>query len=233
VADHCVPDARGSYASATNDAGGAKDAAARDATASDASPAPDGDATASDASPAPDGDAVACTGPIGTKSLEDVSDWWTLGDGTGTQSPDPFVLTGGRACLSGSGFTSWGTQIGLERSGPAGVTCKYDLSSYTGITFTVSGTIPNGYFWLAVPVTPGHLYQHGGNCCEDSFGTQVAISAQPQSVTVAFSQLIAERGTALLWDPVHILGLVWEIRPLIQGVGLSFTDVCVSDVQLY
>jgi hypothetical protein len=109
-------------------------------------------------------------------------------------------------CTSGSGFTSWGAGIALTVNWTPQCAGVYDGAAYRGITFTLSRSIAEGKplrFGLATAGTT----EAGGTCetasvCTDSYGADIVPTSQPQSYTLAFSQLRQAGWSAVTpWNP--------------------------------
>jgi hypothetical protein len=150
------------------------------------------------------------------------------------------VLTNAQACLSGHGFTTWGTLIQIVRNGPAGAICSYDVSGYTGVRFTVSGTITSGIARFVAPTPAMTLVQYGGTCtstavCGDNFGMNFTVTGVPTVVSVPFAGLSQEGWgqQRFTWDPHALLGFQWAVRTSPAGNPVSFSNVCVDNVELY
>jgi hypothetical protein len=170
--------------------------------------------------------------------------WSADNDGTGTQTPDPFTLTGGQACLSGSGFTQWGALIELTPNGPSGTVCPFDISGYTGIRFTASGAINNGVLRFALPIPATTDVVNGGTCtasppksCGDNFGQSFpAFGGNATTFEVPFASVSQEGwngvGIPAAWDPHNVLALMWFMHENYMQTE-SFSNVCVTNVSFY
>jgi hypothetical protein len=180
--------------------------------------------------------------------------WFTFNDGTGTETPVPysksrvpFAPTGGKACASGSGFTSWGADMGVSLNQPPGFdpACHYDASAYSGVTFMLSGAVQSGSLRFFVTTASTTAVADGGTCpctatCNDHYTISLdAPTATPRKVIVDFAQLRQRGwGTAVTWNPAEVLTLVWQIdTPSSQGTNAgasaNFTNLCVDDLEFF
>jgi hypothetical protein len=105
--------------------------------------------------------------------------WYSYGDNTGTitlVSSNP-----GQMCAVGSGFTSWGAGMGVSLNADATKSCTYDASVYSGIRFTIQGSITNGMVRLGVQTADISTPASGGTCvststtnnCDDVYGADL------------------------------------------------------------
>ncbi len=185
-----------------------------------------------------------------------VGSWYTYNDGTGVQTPAPagevcdvnytIEFADEQACTSGSGFSSWGAQLSLNlvNASTCGRKCKYDVSAYKGIRFTVSGASDRPLrfqVYTASVVAP----QYGGDCvagddCYNGFGVGVPLAETPQTFSVRFSELRQETdwGLAVDWDPAEVLEFDWIFKPAYGADGsisdpLDFFELCIDDVEFF
>jgi len=178
--------------------------------------------------------------------------WYTYNDGTGIQTPagappgppyvcepETFVPTNGQACTSGSGFTSWGAGLGVGLlSGADCVSCKYDATAYSGVRFTISGSVVGSVRFMVV-TTATHNVRWGGTCaddkvCADNYGTNVTITTQPQVVEVPWTILRQSGwGTPVLFNVRELNNLQWEVDRNTTAPVVSFDSLCVDDVSFY
>jgi hypothetical protein len=179
--------------------------------------------------------------------------WFTYNDGTGAQTPVPYVVsqqpftaTNGQACTSGSGFKTWGAGMGLSfnTSVDGQTLCTYDASRFQGVTFTLSGQVTSGQLRLIVKMAATTPPQYGGTCvppagtsvssyCDSQYNIKLAPTATPQFVQVKFSQLAQDSwGLRATWDPTTLIGLNWEVS-LASSTDATFSNVCVDDVSFF
>jgi hypothetical protein len=175
--------------------------------------------------------------------------WFTYGDGTGTQTPAPiepgvcdmsylFTPTNGKACMTGTGVTSWGAGLGVGIiMGKNCKSCMYDATIHNGVRFTISGSV-TGVVRFQLVTADCHGVQWGGTCadettCTDCYGATVTVTPDPQVVEIPWSDL-----RQMGWGPVQSLNirqvhnLQWEVR--LDGTSpASYTDFCVDDVGFY
>lgn len=159
--------------------------------------------------------ASTCSDPLVIDDFEDSNldicprngwkgDWWFATDGKGvsvpsdnTDLPTPIDPPRGSSCgglrLRGSGFSSWGADVGITFNNPDGKkVLAVDLSQYSGVSFSVRGT---GSLRFQVPTTDTQVESGGGTCvgdwpCNDHFGTDwIALTASWVTHKVAFGSL--------------------------------------------
>jgi len=170
--------------------------------------------------------------------------WFAANDGTGEQFPAGsvpgecadewgFTTTDGQACTHGSGFTSWGGEIGLTlRASALGcVSCSYDISAFTGVRFTLHAT-PGIVVRFEVGLLSTVTQQFGGSCvedgtCWDDYGVDIAPGGDPITLSVGFDDL-AQRGWGrqVPWTPEQ----AWTLRWVVNGPDFDF---CVDDVEFF
>jgi hypothetical protein len=179
--------------------------------------------------------------------------WFTYNDGTGTQIPAPFDFTGipfaptnGKACHSGSGFSTWGAGMGLSLNTNYGghTMCTYDASVFHGVSFTLSGSVTSGAAMFIVKLASVTPPEYGGTCtppsgtsvssyCDDHFQTPIAPTTTPQVVQVQFTHLAQSSwGLLTTWDPTTILALQWVVANGSSSPA-AFSDFCVDNVSFF
>jgi hypothetical protein len=190
-----------------------------------------------------DGDAEIC------KSGKRDGYWYVVDDNTSTNltpaAGTTFVQTaipGGRgtshqaARFTGSGFTSWGAQMGFSSN-------AYDASQVGGIKFSMKSDVPV-IVGFPIPATSPASETAGGTCqdsptardCDEHFAFTVGASDNAWvERTVPFAAL---RQTApfhgignlipgsAMWDPSQLLGIYF-------GTHLSTFDIWIDDVRFY
>jgi len=175
--------------------------------------------------------------------------WGLYSDGTGTVSPEPapgcesgieyhFEPTDGAACMTGEGLSDWGAQLVVNLNPSTecgGLACRYDVTVYTGVRFTVSGSV-SGEARFAMQTRSVADVESGGTCqedCWDKYGATFDVGPEPQTIEFAFADLSQEGwGMSLAWDPSDVTAICFDLR-LVDGEPLSFTDFCVDDVEFF
>ncbi len=168
--------------------------------------------------------------------------WYTLNDGTGTQSPapgTPFIpATGGAtdspycAATAGGGFTDWGAKLGVylhnERDAQAGV---YDASRYTGIRFQARGT---GRVTVRVLTEAVRGESVGGACveagggCFDYHGLAYSLTPDWREYSMAFADMAQEGwGRVIAFDPAGVVAIDFT-----AGANQEF-DFAVDNLRLH
>ena len=105
--------------------------------------------------------------------------WYAYGDNTGSIALVSSNL--GQMCVSGSGFTSWGAGLGVNVNATPTTTCTYDASVYTGIRFTIQGSVTNGMGRFSAQTADIASVSGGGTCvststsnnCDDTYGADL------------------------------------------------------------
>ena len=105
--------------------------------------------------------------------------WYTYSDNTGTVSPAS--PTSGMMCASGSGFSNWGAGLGVNLDAVSAKICTYDASIYSGISFTIEGSITDGKMRVQVQTADIADALGGGTCvsttssnnCNDVYGVDL------------------------------------------------------------
>jgi hypothetical protein len=176
--------------------------------------------------------------------------WYTYNDDTGVQTPaapPPYVCepqgelfrpTNGQACTSGSGFTSWGAALGVSLlTGENCISCKYDATAYTGVRFTISGSVVGSLRFMVATMDTLNV-RWGGNCvddtvCTDEYGTNVSVTTQPQVVEVPWTILRQSGwGTPALFNVKELTNLNWQVNKNTTA-PVSFDSLCIDDVSFY
>jgi hypothetical protein len=148
--------------------------------------------------------------------------WYKFNDTAGTQLHGNEEIPGARGTslwayhTSGSGFTSWGSGIGLDLNGPGGQSKQpYNASAYLGVTFwgRAESTLP-----LKVVFPDAHTDPAGGICtvCDKHFIAAIQLDAQWRKFTILFSSLTQEGvstppRTAL--DSAQLMSIQWRTNP--------------------
>jgi len=106
--------------------------------------------------------------------------WYTYADNTGTVS---LVSSNpGAMCAIGSGFTNWGAGLGVSLNSAGTQLCTYDGSIYSGVRFSIQGTITSGMVRLSVQTADIANTSAGGTCiststttnnCDDVYGADL------------------------------------------------------------
>jgi hypothetical protein len=182
--------------------------------------------------------------------------WFPYNDATvgATQTPPSWnaaTCTGGvtpisgQVCTSGSGFASWGAGIGIFLDAVGGQPpCSYDASVYSGVSFTLSGSVSMGYLRFNVMTAATSTPDNGGTCsassgCEDHYGISFRPSAIPQTIRLYFSDLTQEPwGLAFSWNPTKIIGFHWEVKVDYYNYygpasPVVFSNVCIDNVAFF
>jgi hypothetical protein len=241
--------------------GGATDAASSSDGASDAGASDAGDEPACDAGAAPNPslyDLIAGwedgTTNILSKNgrqgyLFEVSENMDHPDsGVGVQVPPPGALVtipGGHACSKfafrsrGSGFTTWGAQVGLTLNAVGGLLSPYDASSYTVIRFWAKSGSGTEIF-VAVSIPNKLTIPQGGVCgadaeagdgCNNHFTQIVGIPGTWTEITVAFANLAQDPywgyRTGQPFDASAVYEILFSFQP---GNGAIPFDFWLDDI---
>ena len=118
---------------------------------------------------------------------------------------------------SGSGFESWGANMGLTLlQPPFGTACPYDVSRHTGVRFFIRSDIMASTVRFAIPTQETHAPAQGGTCpqrCGDHYG--VSISPVPVTWTqmeVKFADMKQQNfGIATMFYPAHVLNVEFAV----------------------
>jgi len=169
--------------------------------------------------------------------------WYTYSDNTGTISLA--APTSGKMCASGSGFSVWGAELGVNLNAVPTKTCTYDASIYKGISFNVDFTVSNGIMHFVVQTADIASVAAGGTCvsttgalsdrCDDAYGIDLPLSAK---MVIPFSYMTQQGWGRVFptFNPKLILALQWQFKNCVGAFcytsGTSF-DVCVSNVSFY
>jgi hypothetical protein len=173
------------------------------------------------------------------------SDWWLAKDAYGLSVPSdsaglPATLTPARSSscrglrLQGSGFTEWGTVVGVTFHNPdKTVPQPVDISSYTGVTFWVKGS---GQVRVQIPTTDTAIASGGGDCvgewptCNDHYsGNWLTLTSSWTNYKFSFTSLSAPYGGAAMkkTDLQIVLGLFFQ-----TPADITF-DLWLDDVSFY
>jgi hypothetical protein len=95
--------------------------------------------------------------------------WYTYSDNTGTIKPA--TPSSGMMCASGSGFSNWGAGLGVNLDAVLAEICTYDASIYSGIRFTIQGSIDYGMVRFGVETADIASANGGGTCVSTSTST--------------------------------------------------------------
>jgi hypothetical protein len=176
-----------------------------------------------------DGDANVL--PIGGRN----GGWFSFNDGTsGVQIPPanvlPLPLPDGRnGSLAlhtvGSGFTAFGSAVGVAPAALDNLAIAYNASGYKGVRFTYSSTSFNSVRFN-VSTTDTADTANGGTCvpgpqtCFDDFGVFLGPSADfstfPPTPAFTTAEIRWENlaqlgfGTGFQFDPAHVLTIKWQ-----------------------
>lgn len=171
-----------------------------------------------------------------------IGSWYTYNDGTvgATQTPTaggpflPATIPGGRdtstaaAHTVGSGFTTWGSGMGLDLHNDGTTKQPYSVAAFTGIAFWGRGA--PGSIRVKVLISTTVAVAEGGTCavnCGDSHGAVLALTAAWQQYVVPFAGLKQQNwGTPAAWDPTLPLAIQFQ-----AGVGAE--DFWIDDIGLY
>lgn len=163
--------------------------------------------------------------------------WFTYNDQSGTQAPEQGETVEPEADgentavhTTGSGFAVWGAGVGVSPRGGTDMTCPYDASTFSGVSFrikgTSTGTTPNTVrFSIGTPGTTLAGASNGGTCepetsgtmtvgCDDHYGVEIPISADWMDVEVRWNDPELQQGgwgVAATFDPSAILQLQWQV----------------------
>jgi hypothetical protein len=172
-------------------------------------------------------------------------DWIVSADGTGTQTPTAapvecdesylFTPQDGQACVRGGGFTSWGVYLILDLNWADCRSCPYDASAYHGVRFTLRGTVTAARMVFAITIAETVPTEYGGTCttdCYNHYHIPLTPTAEPQTITVQFSELSQAAGWGMVvpWNPREMLALTWGVVDD-SGSGSASFDFCVDDVE--
>src|SRR5258706_6711741 len=142
-------------------------------------------------------------------------DWFTYHDMTaGTQIPaqgGPVVpeaadRAGSTKAIhtTGSGFADWGAGLGVALH----LSCPYDGSAYSGISFFAKGADPLTVKVKTAPTTPG---AEGGSCavnCYDPFKKDLVLSPAWTRYSIAWADLAQGGwGTPATFSPSTLIGI--------------------------
>jgi len=117
------------------------------------------------------------------------------------------------------------------------LSCKYDATDYTGVRFTIRGSVV-GTLRFMVATMDTLIVELGGTCtdatvCTDSYGINVAVTPQPQVVEIPWTSLRQSGwGTPVLFNVRQITHLQWQVQKNATGPA-SFDSLCIDDVALY
>ena len=187
--------------------------------------------------------------------------WYIYNDGTvgATQTPSPYnstTCTGGpipidgQMCTSGSGFSTWGTGTGVNlNSGGSLQPCPYDVSMFTGISFSISGYVTSGYMRFQVTTSATTPTEYGGTCtstaggangCDDHYSIAfVPHTSSPVAMNVPFSLLAQEGwGATAKWNPKEVLAIQWQEMVdsnnlFGQATPVDYSNICVDNVTFF
>jgi hypothetical protein len=190
--------------------------------------------------------------------------WYVYNDGTGTQVPPPgsaITPTNSRICTSGFGFAGWGAGVGLNLNTDNVNVCTYDASVYTGVKFTIEGSITNSYLRFAIPTKDIASPDASGNCntslykCNDNYGANLYYNStvgfycrnsagafactttgpgNSLIITIPFA-LMTQEGwgqTFPTFDLRKMLSLHWELKNLSTALSSSYT-LCMGAIGFY
>ncbi|MFL5304490.1 MAG: hypothetical protein ACJ8F1_04725 [Polyangia bacterium] len=172
--------------------------------------------------------------------------WYGFGDGTpgGTLAPTdggdffPTAIPGGRgtshyaARLTGSGFTGFGTILGLTLNAQPAGNMAYDASAASGIKFWMKNSQPVDLYIPTVETSPP---AQGGACPDGAAGSNcgwwfdfkiTAPSDHWVEYRVPFAALAQNDGSAP-WNPAHLLNINFNPQR-----DTAF-DLWVDDIQFY
>jgi hypothetical protein len=173
------------------------------------------------------------------------SDWWLATDGIGLSVPTesaglPATISAPRSSscrglhIQGSGFTEWGTVVGVTFHNPDKTVARaVDISAYSGVTFWVKGT---GKVRLQVATTDTEVVKNGGDCvgewptCDDHHsGNWLTLSSSWTSFKLSFANMQQEYSTAGLTksDLQKVLGMYF------QTPASTTFDLWLDDVAFY
>lgn len=173
--------------------------------------------------------------------------WYTYNDGQGTQTPVPwsaatctggFTQTNSQACTSGSGFGIYGAGMGFNLNAPLlAQPCTYDATVYSGISFTLSGTVSVGYLRFEVATSDTASVANGGTCtgvgCDNHFGVDLTPTSTPTTVTLFFGDMSQENwGDVSSFNLANLIGVHWGIK-LSSTSPVAFSDICVDNVTFF
>jgi hypothetical protein len=120
--------------------------------------------------------------------------------------------------FAASGFTGWGSSVGLSFTDAANARKPYDAGDAVGIAFWVRGSVSNNVkLRVLFPIADTNTgsQQCGGvgqGVCLDHFATQITVTADWKRIPIAFASLHqAGWGAALTtgFDPKTMLGIEW------------------------
>jgi hypothetical protein len=106
--------------------------------------------------------------------------WYTYSDNTGTVTPA--TPSSDMMCASGSGFSNWGAGLGVNLDAVLAEICTYDASIYSGIRFTIKGSITDGKMRFIIQTADTADALSGGTCvstrtpnsnCNDAYGVDL------------------------------------------------------------
>jgi hypothetical protein len=127
--------------------------------------------------------------------------WYTYKDMTCTgQTPPPDMgggipfapqptggAVGAYAGMTATGCTDWGAGLGFDVNNANGMSCTYNGSAYTGITFQYKSSVP---IRVNIGIAATIPTARGGTCagtCDDHFGMVFPAAAAWTAATLSFA----------------------------------------------
>lgn len=118
---------------------------------------------------------------------------------------------------SGSGFESWGANMGITLlQPPGGPACPYDVSRHSGVRFWIRSDIMASNVRFAMPTLETHAPAQGGTCperCGDHYGVTISpVPATWTQVSVKFADMKQQNfGIATMFYPAHVLNVEFSV----------------------
>jgi hypothetical protein len=126
---------------------------------------------------------------------------------------------------SGSGFADWGAGLGVALN----LSCPYDGSAYSGVSFYAKGTGPLTIKVKSAPTAPA---AEGGTCainCYDHFKRDIVLSAVWTRYDIAWTDLAQGGwGTRATFSPSALIGINFEVVTM-PGMPITF-DFWIDDL---
>ena len=152
-------------------------------------------------------------------------------------------------CMSGKGFSLGGTGIGVNLNSGTSQYCQYDISMFSGISFSISGFVSSGFmrFLVATAATTSTIDDgtctgtYGGtNGCEDHYGLNfLPHTSAPVTVNVPFSLLAQEGwGLPVKWNAKQVLAIQWEVRVDYKNLfgpatPVDYSNICIDNITFF
>jgi hypothetical protein len=118
---------------------------------------------------------------------------------------------------SGSGFESWGANMGLTLlQPPGGPACPYDVSRHGGVRFWIRTDLKDSTVRFAMPTLETHAPMQGGTCpqrCGDHYGFNISpVPGTWTQIEVKFADMRQQNfGIVTMFYPAHVLNVEFSV----------------------